>query len=96
MSTTRNRVPLHSSETDNRRIVSDVYGPFAKIWRDGLQSVGATDCNLLINALEIVEVACGGTAEDYGLRPNDQGMSWSIRACGCPVAIASSVAFIQA
>lgn len=76
--------------------VSDVYVPFAKIWRDGLQSVGATDCNLLIHALEIVEVACGGTTEDYGLRPNDQGMSSSIRACGCPVAIASSVAFIQA
>lgn len=24
--------------------VSDVHVPFAKIWRDGLQRVGATDC----------------------------------------------------
>jgi hypothetical protein len=65
------------------QIVSDVYVPFAKIWRDGLQRVGATDCNLLIIALQIVGVATAAAAtENYEVRPNDHGMSWSIRDCG--------------
>ena len=38
-----NSMPMQGME-HGHMMVSDVHVPFAKIWRDGLQRVGATDC----------------------------------------------------
>ena len=59
-------------------------------WRNGLHFVAATRCKGLVD-----RTGMRAFDENYNVRPNAQGMSSSIRDCGWPAAIASSVAFIQ-
>jgi hypothetical protein len=70
---------------------SDVSAPLAKI--------DETDCNALAQRIAMRwrnEQPRLSFEESYDVRSNAQGMSWSMRACGWSLAIASSVVFIQA